>query len=237
MAGLIIEVKMIYENIVKGIFISRPNRFIAYVLIDGKEEVCHVKNTGRCKELLYEGAEVYLQKASSELRKTKYDLISVKKGNKLINIDSQAPNKVFYEWVKYSGYFKGIKHIKPETKYLNSRFDCYIETADKKIFIEVKGFTLEEEGVVMFPDAPTERGVKHINELCQAVRDGYDAYIFFVIQMNDVKFFTPNRNTHPEFADALIEAENHGVKIKCVDCIVTENSLKINNFIKYEPSI
>lgn len=144
---------------------------------------------------------------------------------------------MFYEWIKHSGYFKDIKYIKPETKYLNSRFDCYIETIDKKIFIEVKGVTLEKDGIVMFPDAPTERGVKHITELCKAVEDGYEAYIFFVIQMKDVKLFTPNRSTHPEFADALIEAEKKGVKIKCVDCIVTKDSLKINNFIKYEPSI
>ena len=227
---------MKYKNIVKGTFISRPNRFIAYAMIDGKEEMCHVKNTGRCKEILTDGAECYFQHFENTNRKTKYDLIAVKKGDRLINIDSQVPNKAFYEWVKNSGYFKCINVIKPEQKYKNSRFDCYIEADGKKIFVEVKGVTLEQNGVVMFPDAPTERGLKHIYELCDAVKNGYDAYLFFVIQMKDVRYFTPNRHTHPEFADALLKAEAEGVKIRCVDCIITDDSININKFIKYEPS-
>lgn len=227
---------MKYQNIIKGTFISRPNRFIAYATINGKEEICHVKNTGRCKEILIKGVECYFQCFDKSNRKTKYDIITVKKGDRLINIDSQAPNKVFHEWAKNGGYFKNIDIIKPEQKYKSSRFDFYIEADGKKIFVEVKGVTLEQNGVVLFPDAPTERGVKHINELCDAVKNGYDAYLFFVIQMNNVEYFTPNRATHPEFADALQRAEKKGVKICCVDCNITEDSIKINKFIKYEPS-
>lgn len=224
---------MKYNNITKGIFISRPNRFIANVSINGKEEICHVKNTGRCKELLKNGACVYLQKADSSERKTKYDLITVKKEDRLVNIDSQAPNKIFYEWVKHSGFFGEPKLIKPEHKYQNSRFDFYLETEDRKIFIEVKGVTLENDGIVMFPDAPTERGVKHLKELCHAVKNGYEAYIFFIIQLSDVKYFTPNKITHPEFAEALVLAEKQGVKIKCFDCIVSENEIVANKFVKH----
>lgn len=225
---------MKYNSIVKGKFISRPNRFIANVEIDGKTAICHVKNTGRCKELLTPGAEVFLQHFNKPVRKTEYDLISVKKGSRLINMDSQAPNKVFYEWA--NRYFDNITLLKPECKYKNSRFDCYIETDNKKIFVEVKGVTLENEGVVMFPDAPTERGVKHINELIDAHSEGYETYIVFVVQMENAKYLTPNRATHPEFADALLNAQKHGVKILCLDCIVKEDELKINGEIKYEPS-
>ena len=222
---------MIYENIVKGQFISRPNRFIAEVLIDGKVEVCHVKNTGRCKELLIPNCTVYLDRSGNTDRKTKYDLIAVQKGEMLINIDSQAPNKVFGEWIENEGYFKDIIRIKPECKYGNSRFDFYIETKDRKIFAEIKGVTLEENGVVKFPDAPTERGVKHIKELCDAIKNGYDAYIFFIVQMEECKYFTPNRNTHPEFADAFIAAQKCGVNIKCLNCTVEPDKLYIKNFI------
>ena len=225
---------MRYENIVKGKFISRPNRFIANVNIDCENVICHVKNTGRCKELLVPGAEVFLQHFDNANRKTAYDLISVKKGDRLINMDSQAPNKVFYEWA--SSYFNDIVLLKPEYKYHNSRFDCYIETKSNKILVEVKGVTLENEGIVMFPDAPTERGVKHINELIDARNEGYETYIVFVVQMENVKYLTPNRDTHPEFADALLNAQKYGVKILCLDCIVKEDELKINREIKYEPS-
>lgn len=225
---------MKYKNIIKGRFLSRPNRFIANVEIDGKEEVCHVKNTGRCKELLTYGAVVILEISKNPLRKTKYDLVAVYKGNRLINIDSQAPNKVFMEWAKESNFFGKEIYIRPETKYKNSRFDFYIESGDRKIFVEVKGVTLEENGVVMFPDAPTLRGVKHINELCDAKKDGYESYIFFVTQMEDVLYFTPNRKTHKEFADALLNAKNKGVNIMCVDCVVDDDSLKINKFVKTE---
>ena len=222
---------MKYENIVKGQFISRPNRFIAEVNIGGKKEVCHVKNTGRCKELLIPNCTVYLERSSNHERKTKYDLIAVQKGKMLVNIDSQAPNKVFGEWIENGEYLKDIIRIKPECKYKNSRFDFYIETKDRKIFAEIKGVTLEENGIVRFPDAPTERGVKHINELCDSVKSGYDAYIFFIVQMEECKYFTPNRNTHPEFADALITAQKCGVNVECLNCTVEPDKLNIKNFI------
>ena len=225
---------MKYSNIIKGKFISRPNRFIAYVDIDGKKTLCHVKNTGRCKELLVPDVDVFLQYFPNTSRKTEYDLIAVQKGKILINMDSQAPNKVFYEWAPM--YFKDIKLLKPEYKYLNSRFDCYIETSKDKILVEVKGVTLENDGVVKFPDAPTERGLKHILELIEATKHGYEAYIVFVIQMTDVIYMTANRDTHPEFADALLLAQENGVKILCLDCLVSENELKINKQIKYKPS-
>lgn len=221
---------MKYENIKKGKFISRPNRFIAHIEIDGKEEVCHVKNTGRCKELLLPGATVFVQKFDKAERKTKYDLISVLKGDMLINMDSQAPNKVLGEWLPK--YFENITLIKPEAKYKNSRFDFYLEADGKKIFAEVKGVTLEENGVVMFPDAPTERGVKHLNELCECVKDGYEAYVFFVVQMEKADYFTPNRKTHPEFADALANARKCGVNVCCVSCNVKEDELSIKEFVK-----
>ena len=223
---------MKYKNIVKAKFISRPNRFIAHVEIDGKTEIAHVKNTGRCKELLIPGAEVYLQKSDNPARKTKYDLISVKKGEKLINIDSQAPNKVFYEWAEKSGFFNDIKVFKPECKYKSSRFDLYIEYENKKAFIEVKGVTLENSGVLMFPDAPTERGVKHVNELCEAVKDGYEAYVFFIIQMKEALYFTPNIETHPQFADALVKAKESGVNILAMSCNVFPEEMEISDFVK-----
>lgn len=220
---------MEYKSIIKGKFISRPNRFIAVVEIDGNEEICHVKNTGRCKELLVYGAEVYLEKSDNNKRKTQYDLVVVKKGNTLINIDSQAPNQVFYEWAKE--YFGKTAIICPETKYKNSRFDCYIETKDSKIFAEVKGVTLEKNGIARFPDAPTERGIKHIEELCEAVLEGYTSYIFFIVQMKGIKHFEPNTQTHPQFEKALEKAYKCGVKIMCLDCVVTKNSLTVDNFV------
>ena len=220
---------MIYKNIVSGNFSSRPNRFIAQVNINGIEETVHVKNTGRCKELLSENAKVLCQHFANTSRKTAYDLISVYKGDRLINMDSQAPNKVFKEFLEKNILFKNIEIIKPECKYKNSRFDFYVKTADKEIFIEVKGVTLEENEVVLFPDAPTERGIKHLNELVTAKSNGYDAYVVFVVQMENVKYFTPNSKTHKAFADALKNAKNNGVNVLCYDCKVTENSLEINN--------
>lgn len=220
---------MIYENIKQGKFIERINRFTARVEIDGKTEICHVKNTGRLGELLVSGADIYVQTADNPDRKTKYDLISVYKGAELINIDSQAPNKVFGEWL--GNYFENVRLIKPECKYKNSRFDFYIETAREKIFAEIKGVTLEENGIVMFPDAPTERGVKHVRELMECIGDGYTSYIFFIAQLEKCRYFTPNRTTHPEFADALSEAEKLGVNIKCLNCNVKPNELTVNNFI------
>ncbi len=223
---------MKYKNIKKGIFISRPNRFIAEVQIDGEIKICHVKNTGRCKELLQKGATVILEKNDNPNRKTEYDLICVYKGDRLINMDSQAPNKVFGEWVAESGYFSELTLLRPETKYKNSRFDFYLESGDRKIFVEVKGVTLEENGIVRFPDAPTERGIKHIKELEDAVENGFEGYIFFVVKMDDCQYFTPNKDTHPEFAQALKVADSKGVKILCVNCHVEENQLNIKGFVK-----
>ena len=223
---------MIYKNIQKARFLNRPNRFIAHIDIDGKTEVCHVKNTGRCKELLTENATVLVQESDNPNRKTKYDLISVLKGEKLINMDSQIPNKVFGEWAQNSGFFGEIKLLKAEKTFENSRFDFYIETDNDKIFVEVKGVTLEQDGVVMFPDAPTERGVKHINELCRCIDNGYKAYIFFIIQMDNVKYFTPNRKTHPQFADALKAAAEKGVGVYALDCKVSENSIAADKFVE-----
>lgn len=223
---------MKYERMKKGRFISRPNRFIANIEIDGKVEVCHVKNTGRCKELLTPDACVFVQESDNPNRKTKFSLIGVMKGERCINMDSQVTNTVVREWIEAGNLFEDVKLIKPEKKYGNSRFDLYVEAGNKKIFIEVKGATLEEEGVVRFPDAPTERGVKHINELCECIRDGYEAYIIFVIQMKDVLYFEPNVRTHKEFGDALKEADKAGVKILAVDCEVTEDSIEIRENVR-----
>ncbi len=222
---------MKYFNIVEGKFISRPNRFIAYVEINGKKEIVHVKNTGRCKELLIDGATVYLEVSDNPERKTKYDLIAVYKGNNLVNMDSQAPNKVAYEFFKESNLFSQNAKIKPEYKYGASRIDIYIEDGDRKALIEVKGVTLENDGVASFPDAPTERGIKHINELIKATSEGYEAYILFVIQMKQIKEFTPNYATHKEFGVFLQKAQKAGVKILAYDCIVTPETLKIDRKI------
>ena len=222
---------MKYNNIITGVFSERPNRFIAYVKINGKTEICHVKNTGRCKELLIPGVKVVLEISDNKNRKTKYDLIAVYKGNHLINIDSQAPNKVFFEYLKKCD---DITFIKPEAKYKNSRFDFYVELKDKKVFIETKGVTLEENDVFMFPDAPTERGVKHLNELCDCVKEGYEACVVFIIQADYGTLFTPNKKTHQEFSDALKKAEKCGVKIYCFNCNVSENEIELNRQISYK---
>lgn len=217
---------MIYDNIYKGIFLERPNRFIAYVEIDGAKEVVHVKNTGRCKELLIKGVTVFCQKFDNPNRKTKFDLISVVKGDRLINMDSQAPNKVFGEYLQQGKLFSDIKLLKPECKYSDSRIDFYVETESEKIFLEVKGVTLEDNGVVRFPDAPTERGVKHLNELIKATQEGFKAYAVFIIQMDNVKYFEPNDVTHKAFGDALRNAKKSGVNLLALDCRVGENSLE-----------
>lgn len=220
---------MNYSDIVKGRFIRRPNRYIAEVDIGGSTVVCHVKNTGRCRELLTEGATVILEHSVSATRKTAYDLISVYKGTRLISIDSQAPNRVFHEWIASGKLFDNVTLIKPETGYGSSRFDFYIEANDRKIFAEVKGVTLEDNGTVSFPDAPTERGTKHIKELIKAVNESYDAYITFVIQMKDCKRFVPNEKTDPSFSEALRDAYSAGVNILCLSCNVTEGSLCISD--------
>lgn len=223
---------MKYKNIVEGSFISRPNRFIAQVDINGIVHTVHVKNTGRCKELLTPNAKVFLEESTNPNRKTKYDLVSVYKGSRLINMDSQAPNKVFYEYLSTGDLFEKINLIKPEYKYKSSRIDFYAEINNQKYLFEVKGVTLEENNIVMFPDAPTERGVKHIKELISSKQDDYIPYIVFVIQMSDVSYFTPNTKTHEEFAQILREAEKAGVNILALDCIVTKDTLDINKNVK-----
>ena len=222
---------MQYTNVMVGKFIARPNRFIAHVEIAGREEIVHVKNTGRCKELLLPGVTVYVQHFPEGKRKTKYDLIAVEKQNILINMDSQAPNKVVQEWLVAKEPFGQITYLKPECKHGDSRFDFYLETEAKKIFIEVKGGTLEEKGVVMFPDAPTERGVKHVQELRHCLEQGYEAVVIFVVQMEGMRYFTPNRRTHAAFAEALERAEACGVKLLALTCAVTPDSLTINGAI------
>lgn len=223
---------MRYDNIHKGKFLSRPNRFIANVEIDGKAEVCHVKNTGRCKELLIEGCTVWLEHSDSASRMTAFDLVAVEKGDRLINMDSQAPNKAVGEWLREKMPFGEGFSVYPEKKYGNSRFDFYLESQDRKIFMEVKGCTLEKDGVVLFPDAPTLRGVKHIEELSHCLDEGYESYIMILVQMSDVKYFTPNYDTHPEFGEALEKASQKGVKILCYDCNVTHDSMTVGKPVK-----
>ncbi|MBR3869403.1 MAG: DNA/RNA nuclease SfsA [Clostridia bacterium] len=219
---------MKYENTTKAKFISRPNRFIALAEIDGNETVCHVKNTGRLKELLKKNAVVYLQESSNPLRKTKYDLIAAEKDGELFNIDSQAPN------IAAGEYFRKVFPdctVRSEVKYGNSRFDFFIEGKGRKIFAEVKGVTLIKDGVALFPDAPTDRGVKHIRELIECTKEGYEAYILFVIQTEKAEVFSPNDETHRQFGDTLREAETAGVKILAVNCDVTPDEMTINKEI------
>ncbi len=227
---------MKYKNIVKAKFIERPNRFIAKVELDGEEHTVHVKNTGRCRELLVSGATVYLEKSDNPTRKTLYDLVTVAKGIRLVNMDSQLPNALVEEWLFDKGesqeVFGDITYVKREKTYGKSRFDFYIEVGERKIFVEVKGVTLENDNVVSFPDAPTERGVKHINELVEAVKDGYEAYVFFVIQMENVDYFTPAWDKHKAFGDALVEAEKKGVKVLAYDCKVSEDEVRISGQVE-----
>ena len=226
---------MKYKKIIKGQFVSRPNRFIARVLINGVEETVHVKNTGRCKELLVDKATVYLYESDNPARKTKYDLIAVEKntpnGTLLVNMDSQVPNDVAEEWLKECYLFSKNAVIKREFTYNKSRFDFYIEDGSRKAFLEVKGVTLENDGVASFPDAPTERGIKHINELVEAVKEGYEAYILFVIQLKGINLFVPNDLTHKAFGDALRNAQKSGVKIIAVDSIIEPDSIRIDEFV------
>ena len=214
---------MTYDRIVPGTFLARPNRFIAHVDIGGQTEVCHVKNTGRCRELLVPGARVYLQDCSNPNRKTRYDLIAVEKGGLLINMDAQAPNHVAAEYLTAS--VPGLTLLRPETKYGNSRFDFYLEANGQPGFVEVKGVTLEQDGLALFPDAPTLRGVKHLEELIQCRQAGYSAMVLFIIQMKGVTRFSPNDATHPEFGAALRRAADAAVEIRAVDCRVTPDSL------------
>ena len=225
---------MRYKETEKAVFLKRPNRFIAEVEIQGKRETVHVKNTGRCKELLIPGTEVILEKSGNPNRKTKYDLICVNKQGRLINMDSQIPNKAAEEWIRKGGLFPEEVSIRPEKKYGNSRFDLYVESPVRRAFVEVKGVTLEEDNVVRFPDAPTVRGIKHVEELIHCMEEGYEAYLLLVIQMKGVKKFMPNWDTQPEFGQALIKAEKAGVKIIARDCLVTEDTIEIQEEVRVD---
>jgi sugar fermentation stimulation protein A len=222
---------MKYKDIKRAKFLSRPNRFIAHIEVEGRPEVCHVKNTGRCHELLIPGADIVIQEVKHPQRKTNYGIIAVYKGQRLINIDSQVPNKVFREWLSESLLFQDINLIKAEYRYGSSRLDFYMASESRKVLVEVKGVTLEEKGVALFPDAPTERGIKHINHLCQALEEGYESYLFFIIQMKDVLYFTPNHKTHPAFGEALIKARQQGVKILALDCQVEADSIQARRWV------
>ena len=217
---------MKYENVTAGRFLSRPNRFIAKVEIDGREETVHVKNTGRCRELLTPAAEVYCRYDPNPARKTRYDLITVRKGDRLINMDSQAPNAAAKQWLSDGGLGK-IENLKSETFHGDSRFDFSFTKDGKLCFLEVKGVTLENDGVCAFPDAPTERGVKHLRGLTELAKSGFGAYVLFVIQMADVKYLHPNDATDPAFGAALREAAAAGVQILAMDCAVTEDTMSI----------
>lgn len=220
---------MKYKNIVKGRFIKRLNRFVALCEIEGNQVYCHVKNTGRCGEILVEGAECYLEKSDNPDRKYIYSLIIVRKNERLINIDSQAPNKAAGEFILSGGIGDGIENFRPEKTFGSSRFDFYFEKNGKRSFLEVKGVTLEKDGKVLFPDAPTERGTKHLNELCLCKDEGFDAYVLFVIQMKNVKSFSPNDETDPAFSKALRAAAEKGVSILAFDCLVTEKEMIIKD--------
>lgn len=216
---------MRYQRMEKAAFLARPNRFIAHVLLDGEEVVCHVKNTGRCRELLLPGAEVWLERGTNPQRKTLYDLIAVRKGERLINMDAQAPNRVFAEWA--SQLEPEMTALRAEYTYGQSRLDFCLETPQGLHLVEVKGVTLEEGGHTRFPDAPTERGIKHLQELIRAVENGHKASVVFVIQMENVLDFAPNDATHPAFGAALRQAAAAGVQVVAVNCRVAPDSLEI----------
>ncbi|HIS69144.1 MAG TPA: DNA/RNA nuclease SfsA [Candidatus Gallacutalibacter stercoravium] len=219
---------MRYEHVCVARFLERPNRFTAWVEINGNKELCHVKNTGRCKELLMPGANVVLSRALKlATRKTQYDLIAVYKNNLLINIDSQAPNAAVGEWL-INGGMGEVSAVRPEFRYGDSRLDFYLERPNGPLLMEVKGVTLEENGQAYFPDAPTERGIKHVQELCQAQHEGYQAYLLFVVQMKGVCCVKPNLRTHPAFAQTLEQARKAGVVLLARDCIVTPDSMTLD---------
>lgn len=217
---------MKYENMVRGTFLRRPNRFIAHIEINGKEEICHVKNTGRCRELLIPGATVWCQEFDSPSRKTKFDLICVQKGDLLVNMDSQAPNIAAKEWL-LGGGLGDIQELKAEYTHGDSRFDFSFLKDGRRCFLEVKGVTLEHDGVCSFPDAPTERGVKHLQGLTAAVQDWFGAFVLFVVQMADMKYLRPNDETDPAFGAALRKAAEAGVTVLAMDCAVTEDTMTI----------
>ena len=209
---------------------ARPNRFIAHVLIDGVLQICHVKNTGRCRELLPVGAQVWCQESDNPARKTRFDLITVQKGDRLINMDSQAPNAAAWEWLLEGGLGE-ISQLRPETVHGDSRFDFSFVKDGRQCFLEVKGVTLEKDGVCAFPDAPTQRGVKHLRGLVTAAREGYGTYVLFVIQMEDVKYLQPNDATDPEFGAALRQAAAAGVQILAADCCVLPDAMVIGKSV------
>ena len=222
---------MQYANIRPAVFLSRPNRFIARVELDGREETVHVKNTGRCKELLLPGRTVWLEEGANPNRKTRYDLIAVDKDGLLVNMDAQAPNKVFAEWAQAGHFVPGLTLLRPETTWGKSRFDFYWEAGDRRGFLEVKGCTLEDDGFCRFPDAPTQRGVKHLQELAACMEDGYEAAVCFVIQMEGMTSFSPNDATHPAFGDALRAAHAAGVRVLALGCHVEPDRLEITHSI------
>ena len=219
---------MRYGEVKRGRFLARPNRFVAHVELEGERVVCHVKNTGRCRELLTSGAAVYLERAENPARKTPYDLIAVEKGDLLINMDAQAPNKVFGEWAAAGRFLPGLTALRPEFTWEDSRFDFRLEDHLGPCFVEVKGVTLVQDGLALFPDAPTERGVKHLRGLRRAVERGYRAAVFFVVQMKGPRLFRPNDGTHPAFGQALREAAAAGVGVYAWDCAVTPESLTLD---------
>lgn len=220
---------MKYENTKRAVFLDRPNRFIAHVDLNGQTETVHVKNTGRCKELLIPGTEVILEESVNPARKTKYDLICVNKSGRWINMDSQVPNKAAAEWIRAGRLFPEEVALKTEKVYGNSRFDIYVESPCRKAFIEVKGVTLEENDIARFPDAPTQRGVKHVEELIRCQEDGYEAYLLFVIQMKGIREFEPNWSTHPQFGEVLQKAQNAGVHLLAYDCLIREDYIEIQD--------
>ena len=226
---------MKYKNVIAGEFLSRPNRFIAKVIVEGKEETVHVKNTGRCRELLIPGCKVYLETADNPERKTKYDLIAVEKQRKddvcLVNMDSQVVNAAAEEWLREGNLFPKTALIRREVRYGASRFDFYLEDGERKAFLEVKGVTLENDGVASFPDAPTERGIKHIGELISCMKEGYEAYILFVIQMKGIKEFCPNDERHAAFGEALRRAAQAGVHVLAMDAVITPDSIIVDSEI------
>ena len=222
---------MRYKDMIEGIFLKRPNRFIAHVMIEDREEICHVKNTGRLGELLIPGARVLLEPADSPGRKTKFSLICVEKDGAWVNIDSQVVNEIAADWIREGKFLSDVRYLKREKTYGSSRFDLYAETEEERWFIEVKGVTLVSDGVAMFPDAPTERGVKHVEELITCRQDGYRTAILFVIQRKGVTYFMPHITRHPAFAQALKKASLAGVEILAVDCLVDEYGIEIDQRI------
>ena len=219
---------MRYENVTEAVFLRRPNRFLAEVERSGRIEMVHVKNTGRCRELLIPGTKVWLTESANPARKTRFDLIAAQKGERLVNLDSQIPNAAAAEWLQRGGLFPDLTLLRREVRYGDSRFDLYAEHGGRRAFLEVKGVTLELDGTARFPDAPTERGMKHVEELIRCTEDGYEACLLFVIQMTGLRQFEPNWETHPAFGTALLRAKAAGVRLLAYDCLVQPDEISIN---------